>query len=960
MGYRVLGAIELVDAEGHPCPIGSTSQRTLLAVLLAAHGDVVGLDALVEALWMDDAPPTAVSTLRTYVSRLRAHLGPALAARGGGYALDVSAGAVDADRFEALVDAAHRADAADAAGLLATALDLWHGPAYGDRADVERVRPEARRLEERRQAALEAHGAALLRAGRVDEAVAAAESLVTAQPLREGGWAVLIEALAGAHRTADALRAYRRAAAALAEAGLEPTSRLRDAEQIALDDAAPGRATQASPAPDRSERFVPPFVPSSFVGRDDDTTLIDELVGTTRLVTLTGPGGVGKTRLALEVARRAAERTELGACLVELASVANPAALPDTIVATLGLAADGRPAVDILPAVGDFDVLIVLDNAEHVIEGVAATVECILAGGPAARILTTSRERVAVNGEHVWTVAPLASDSAEAPAPRLFRERASAIGATPEDAAVLRIVQRLDGLPLAIEMAAAQLDTTTPDELADALDAHVGGLRSPRRQAPARHRSLNDLLAWSEARLDEREARTLAELSVFAGPVIASDIEGVIGETGIADVVRSLATRSLVSVDRTGTPARFYLLQTVRSFAGQRLAEAGRAGDALRRHARWFADVARTADAQLRTVEEARGNARLASIFSELRAAYAWAAQHNLELAVEVAAHLHVYAQSRFIDEPLLWAELLLGRISEDHPHRPALLASTAWRALRRGDIAEARRLATEAATRAGDRPAAMLALDVLGDAGLFDGHVADTAVAARSMMDSARRHGDLLYLAIGHSAAALSAVYGGSACSDTEDELSRLDGLSLPPSGRGWLAYTRGELCQQDDPYRALTDFGDALTDARAVNNRYVEGAAIVSSCSLQARIGDPDEALDAFADAVRHWLRVANTTQQLTTLRNFAVLLQRADAAEALADLLGTVDRGDVPTYGEEADRLNDARAWAVTKLGTARFTELTAAGTARDVTAAANVALQVIDSLAQSRRSEPASPP
>ena len=187
------------------CPIGSTSQRTLLAVLLAAHGDVVGLDALVEAVWVDAAPPTALSTLRTYVSRLRAQLGPALVARGGGYALEVPAGALDADQFEALVDAARGAGPADAADLLAAALDLWHGPAYGDRADIERVRTEARRLEERGRGAREARAVALLRTGRLEEAVAAAEALVAAEPLREGGWAVLIEALAGAHRTADAL-----------------------------------------------------------------------------------------------------------------------------------------------------------------------------------------------------------------------------------------------------------------------------------------------------------------------------------------------------------------------------------------------------------------------------------------------------------------------------------------------------------------------------------------------------------------------------------------------------------------------------------------------------------------------------------------------------------------------------------------------------------------------------------
>ena len=948
VGYRVLGAVELVDTEGHACPIGSTSQRTLLAVLLAAHGDVVGLDALVEAIWVDDAPPTALSTLRTYVSRLRAQLGPTLVARGGGYALAIPAGALDADRFEALVDAAQRADPADAADLLAAALDLWHGPAYGDRADVERVRAEARRLEERCRGAREARAVALLRTGRHDEAVAVAEALVAAEPLREGGWAVLIEALAGAHRTADALRAYRRAAAALAEVGLEPTRALRDAEQIALKDSGPRRATGTPSEIGRSDRFVLPLVPSSFVGRDDDVKLIAELVCNTRLVTLTGPGGVGKTRLALEVARATAQHTELGSCLVELASVANPAAVPDAIVTTLGLSADGRAAVDILPSVGDLDVLIVLDNAEHVIDATAAAVECILSGGAAARVLATSREPLAIDGEHLWTVAPLVSAGADASAATLFRERAASVGATPDDTAVMRLVQRLDGLPLAIEMAAAQLDTTTAGELADALDEQLYALRSSRRHAPARHRSLHDVLAWSEAHLDDTEAGILAALSIFAGPIVATDIEGVLEQPGVIDVVRTLTRRSLVNIDRSRTPARFYLLETIRAFARQRLASAGRADELARRHAEWFADVTRAADAELRTAGEAAAQARVESIFAELRVARDWAFDHDLGLAAGLSAHLYLYAQARFVDEPLLWAEQLLDRVAADDPHRPVLLAAAATRLIRRGNIADARGLAHEAAERAGDTPYALPALDALTDAGLFDGRVDHSSTTARAMMHLARRHGDLHFQAIAGSGLALAAAYGGDPDPDAETALADLDQLPLSPSARGWVAYTRGELCHGRDSQQALIHYDDALREARKVNNRYLEGAAIVSSCSLRARTGDPFAALDDFADAVNHWNRIANTPEQLTTLRNLAVLFQRADAPEPLAELLGAVDHTDNPTYGEEADRLHDARIWASTTLGAARFDELSALGATRSITAAAHAALAAIDAL------------
>ena len=401
----------------------------------------------------------------------------------------------------------------------------------------------------------------------------------------------------------------------------------------------------------------------------------------------------------------------------------------------------------------------------------------------------------------------------------------------------MRLVQRLDGLPLAIEMAAAQLDTTTAGELADALDEGLYALRSSRRHAPARHRSLHDVLAWSEAHLDDTEAGILAALSIFAGPIVATDIEGVLEQPGVIDVVRTLTRRSLVNIDRSRTPARFYLLETIRAFARQRLASAGRTDELARRHAEWFADVTRAADAELRTAGEAAAQARVESIFAELRVARDWAFDHDLGLAAGLSAHLYLYAQARFVDEPLLWAEQLLDRVAADDPHRPVLLAAAATRLIRRGNIADARGLAHEAAERAGDTPYALPALDALTDAGLFDGRVDHSSTTARAMMQLARRHGDLHFQAIAGSGLALAAAYGGDPDPDAETALADLDQLPLSPSARGWVAYTRGELCHGRDSQQALIHYDDALREARKVNNRYLEGAAIVSSCSLRAR---------------------------------------------------------------------------------------------------------------------------
>jgi tetratricopeptide (TPR) repeat protein len=185
----------------------------------------------------------------------------------------------------------------------------------------------------------------------------------------------------------------------------------------------------------------------------------------------------------------------------------------------------------------------------------------------------------------------------------------------------------------------------------------------------------------------------------------------------------------------------------------------------------------------------------------------------------------------------------------------------------------------------------------------------------------------------------------------DVETRLADLDDGSMSPTGWGWAEYTRGELSQANDPNRALAHYANAVAAARTVHNGYIEGAAIVSICSLLARVGDPDEALDAFSEAIHHWLRRASTAQQLTTLRNLAVLYERLDAPEPLAELLGAVDRGDVPTYGEEAGRLSAAREWAEAKLGPERFEQLSTVGAEQDVTAAATTALRFIDDLSRS---------
>jgi predicted ATPase/DNA-binding SARP family transcriptional activator len=948
MRVRVLGAIEICDAQGAAHPVGSPNQRVVLAALVARLGQAVSADALIDALW-DDPPPSALTSLRTYISRLRHHFGESLASRGGGWSLEVPPSGVDAGRFEELVRAATSARSDDAVKLLDDALALWHGPAFAELADLAIVRAEARRLEVLKSAAAESRAHHLLASGAVDRAAAAAEALVVDEPLREGGWATLVRALAAASQPAEALRAYQRAVAALAEAGLEPCAALRDAEREVLSGESAFSAARTT-ITRVSEVTRPVHYASTFVGRDLDRLRVRQLLERARVVTLVGPGGVGKTRLAMELARSLVDDESVDARVVELGSVQDAPSVAATVVSALGLSVEGQSVTDALRRAGELDVVLVLDNAEHVIDECADTVRHLVGGGRALRVLTTSRERLAIDGEHVWTVAPLATEDPRGPAVDLFIDRALAAYPTLDTDRIAEvaasIVRRLDGLPLGIEMAAAQLSTVDLDELQSILDERLDSLRSPNRATSERHRSLEALLQWSEALLDDEDAHTWAALSVFAGSVTLDDITGVLGAAS-AGRVRTLAERSLVSIDRGQSPARFRLLETVRTHAAARLVQRGTAERFRLEHARWFTHVAEQADAKLRTIDEADAVHTFETSFAEMRAAHRWSRHADPDLAAALSSHLHLYAQSRLIDEPLQWAEALLDARGDEGPCGAALLASAATRAANGGNLARARTLAERALVRAGTTRAALPALEAITDTSLYEGRLDDAIAAARRLADLADGHGDTHYATVGRINTAVGSSYRGDA--DVEDEVAMLDSFDSPnhsPTSRGWVAYAIGECLLDRAPHRALEQLELAVSFARLVRNPFLEGVALVSSCSLRARVGETDDALDAFGAVIRHWMRLANHTHLLTTLRNLTTLFMRIGAPSDAAELLGSCERDDVPTYGHEAEQLDAVRAWARTQLGPEVFERRRAEGARRSLPDASRWVLERID--------------
>ena len=406
---RILGPVQAVR-DGRDVPLGGPRQRAVLALLVLDAGRVVPAGHLAEALWQGRPPSGAAKTLRSYVSRLRGVLAPefAVTARGGGYALIVESGQVDAGRFERLVGAGQGAlglgEAAPAASRFAEALALWRGRALADVTDVEPLALEAGRLEELRLVAVEGHAEASIALGLHGEVVAELERLVAEYPVRERLWRLLVLALYRAERQADALAAFRRARVMLAEElGLEPGEELRELAQAVL--------RQEVPAAPRRPRHGLPVPLTSFVGREDELAALDKLLGRARLVTLTGPGGAGKTRLAVELATGADERFPDGVWLADLAGVTDAELVPSRVMEALGV----RQTVD-LPVIEALryrlrsaELLLVLDNCEHLLDSCARLAEDLLGSSPGLRVLATSREALGVPGDRAalgWSLGP--------------------------------------------------------------------------------------------------------------------------------------------------------------------------------------------------------------------------------------------------------------------------------------------------------------------------------------------------------------------------------------------------------------------------------------------------------------------------------------------------------------------------------------------------------------------------
>ena len=660
--FGVLGTFR-VERDGQPVDPGPRLQRTLLAILLMDAGHVVPAGRLIDLLWRDGPPPAATASLQAYVSQLRRVLEPGrpprapatvLITQEPGYVLRAADDQVDALRFQAMArrarDELAGGQPAAAAAQLEDALALWRGEPLAEFAAEPWAVPALARLTETRDLAAEDRVAAWLALGRPAEAATELEAMVAARPLRERRWEQLILATYRCGRQADALRAYQRCRTVLAEElGLEPGPGLRrlEAAVLAQDPALEWQPPPAPPAPAR-----PPQAPAvlsnlpaqlaAFVGRERELADVRALVQSGRLVTLTGAGGSGKTRLSLQVAAQALDRYSDGAWLVELAAVADTEAVAPAICEVLGIAVPpGRPAQEaLLDALAPQDVLIVLDNCEHLIGACAKAADAIVRHCPRVHLVATSREPLGIGGEAVYRVPPLslpgagdtglpAAGSSDAVA--LFADRARAQGTglvIDEQTAplVVSICRRLDGLPLAIELAAARLRSLSLSGLADRLDQRFRLLTGGSRTAPERHQTLRATVEWSYSLLSETEQVLLGRLSVFAGSFDLDAAEAVCGFGGIeafdvADLLGSLVDKSLVVAEPAGPALRYRLLETIRQFAAGRLAAVGDEAAAAAAHGAHYLSVAETAAPHLTGPGQGEWLARLDTDRANLRRA---------------------------------------------------------------------------------------------------------------------------------------------------------------------------------------------------------------------------------------------------------------------------------------------------------------------------------------------------
>jgi predicted ATPase/DNA-binding winged helix-turn-helix (wHTH) protein len=924
--FRLLGPIDLIS-DGQSVLPGGSRQRDLLALLLLEANRTVSTDRLIDRLWEGAPPATAAPALQVYVAKLRKLLDKGDPARivtaNGGYRLEVDEPSIDSERFEQLArqghDALRAGSVRTAAATLHRALELWRGDALADVRHLDGAMIEATRLEELRARALGDRIDADLGVGHHSRLIAELEHLVEDHPLRERHWAQLMVALYRDGRQADALRTYQRAATTLGEElGIEPGPDLHHLEERVLLQDPTLSLIAADPAPPTNlERQI-----TSFVGRSRELHRLTELVRERPLVTLIGPGGAGKTRLALKIGEDLLSSYAEGVWIVDLAPVGDPDHVPYKIAEALSVSE--QPGVPIADTVRQHleqrELLLVVDNCEHLLAATAALVRTLLSHCPLLSVLATSRERLGLDGETTWTVPPLgfpASDTEVISAGHhdavdLFVERARLVD--PEfdlDGAnslhVAEICRRLDGLPLAIELAAARVNVLSLADISRRLADRFSVLDRRSRFQPLRHATLGAAMRWSYDLLDDPERSLFCRLSVFSGRFTLEDAEDIctdedLTQAHVLDVLARLVDKSLVVAHTADDgPARYALLETLRAFATQRQAETGDPEDIGFRHSHRFLLLAEKADVELQGGHQPEWLNRLEADHDNLRSAFDWLMRSGrTEDALRMGTALRWFWKIH--DHVSEGSDRLERALEQDHKVAPtvrarALMAAGAlWSS---SDVSKAYALLEESRTlaaKADDELCQGLALGWLGLLDRIGNRLESSKARLTRALDLLESVGEAWAIAfvLGHLGVLAREQGALDEAADYHERALEIDRAMGNVQDEAWNLSGLGLVyLYQGESERAKALLEKSLMVHRDLGFDFETASMSILLAVSSARAGEPEQAATFLAEAAHlaHQLGSARLADAAYRARA-AVALESGDPQRAV-ELLGTAER-------------------------------------------------------------------
>lgn len=891
MRCRVLGNVRIETGSAIKAVRGQ--QAVVLAHLVDAHPGSASVDRLSNALWGDEPPSTARTGLQVAITKLRRRLGSgSVDFDGHAYRLDLPSAEVDALAFVDAVDeaerCARRGDCEDAITILDEAFSWWSGPPFGS-TTVPSL-PSFQHLHDTRARADDLYVELLLDVDETERALAAAEAACAFEPLRERRWCLLITALYRSGRAPDALRAAERYRRILAnETGLEAGPAIRALESAVLehDPALLGNADRDGAHRTRAlviaaPRGAPPAVTTTFIGRSSQRAQLVDAVSRNRLVTVTGPGGIGKTRLVIEVC---ASTTDRRVIWVDL-SVETGATVAAAVAEHLGVRVGSEAIFPGELFALEEPTLAVLDNAEHCLSEVGAVAEAILAASPRLHIIVTSRSPLTSPGGATLRLDPLGRDDAVA----LLNDRTDMGRALPS-AEARALVDRLDCLPLAIELLASRLRTMTVGELL------AESSQTERTLPTGVVEGISARVTTSVDALGDAERRLFRSLSVMAGPFTSDDASGVSGcpPGEIRPLLDALVLCSLVAVDLSGCEPRYRLLETFRGH-GLDLARAEGSLAAHRSaHAAHFVGRAVWHGARIRTRDEATAARSLDAMTDQLREAWAWCrADADLDRAAALAESTWEWSLSGLRDRQYAWApDLAEDTALDDHPRRWDVLAVAAlaeWARDRRLEACRLGEAALTGAVRVGQRTPAF-AHQALFNAYAYEGR---NEVALRHLLAGlARAEEDgVEFLQVG-SHVTLSLGYSQFGAVD-EAEKSARRALAIADaigntSCRAFALHALGSAGLTAEPGEAVALLTEAVDLAASVGNRWIQGVALAGLATAQRRTGDLEQAAGILASLLPHWFRVAMTAQLGHSLHEAALVLDglgyQAAARRALA---------------------------------------------------------------------------